>query len=134
MVGRPALDRLGLHREVTPNETGHRVVSRKSLVRGDVIMLIDELPQRELHTDAGPAARGQGRKRFRQVIPAKTRLRRHQQRKDVTAEKHTPTIKTETKARAGVTGHNVRYVLAFGLAGAIIAFLIIGLYFYGFQF
>ncbi len=26
------------------------------------------------------------------------------------------------KARAGVTGHHVRYVLAFGLAGAIIAF------------
>ena len=26
------------------------------------------------------------------------------------------------KARAGVTGHNVRYVLAFGLAGVIIAF------------
>jgi hypothetical protein len=30
------------------------------------------------------------------------------------------------------TGHNVRYVLAFGLGG--IAFLIIGLYFYGVQF
>lgn len=26
------------------------------------------------------------------------------------------------KARAGVTGHNVRYVLAFGLAGIIVAF------------
>jgi hypothetical protein len=26
------------------------------------------------------------------------------------------------KARAGVTGHNVRYVLAFGLAGVIVAF------------
>ena len=46
----------------------------------------------------------------------------------------TPSTKTKTKARAGVTGHNVRYVLAFGLTGAIIAFLIIGLYFYGFQF
>jgi len=45
-----------------------------------------------------------------------------------------PTIKSTTKAGAGVTGHNVRYVLAFGLAGAIIAFLIIGLYFYGVQF
>jgi hypothetical protein len=26
------------------------------------------------------------------------------------------------KARAGVTGHNVRYVLAFGLAGVVVAF------------
>lgn len=26
------------------------------------------------------------------------------------------------KARAGVTGHNVRYVLALGLAGIIVAF------------
>jgi hypothetical protein len=29
------------------------------------------------------------------------------------------------EARAGVTGHNVRYVLAFGLAGAIVAFAIV---------
>ena len=45
--------------------------------------------------------------------------------------KDVPTIKPTTKARGGVTGHNVRYVLAFGLAGVIIAFLLIGLYFYG---
>jgi hypothetical protein len=37
------------------------------------------------------------------------------------------------KARGGVTGHRVRYVLAFGLAGIIIAFIAIGLYF-GFGF
>jgi hypothetical protein len=43
-----------------------------------------------------------------------------------------PTIEPTTKARAGVTGHNVRYVLAFGLAGVIIAFLIIAVYFLGF--
>ena len=42
-----------------------------------------------------------------------------------------PTVKPTTKARGGVTGHNVRYVLAFGLGGVIIAFLIIALYFYG---
>jgi len=46
-------------------------------------------------------------------------------------QKDVPTIKPTTKARGGVTGHNVRYVLAFGVAGVIIAFLIIGLYFYG---
>lgn len=34
-----------------------------------------------------------------------------------------------TEARAGVTGHHVRYVLAFGLVGSAIAFVGIGLYF-----
>ena len=42
----------------------------------------------------------------------------------------TPPIKKNTiRTRGGVTGHNVRYVLAFGLAGIIIAFAIVGLYF-----
>jgi hypothetical protein len=36
---------------------------------------------------------------------------------------------SKNKARGGVTGHHVRYVLAFGLAGIIIAFIVIGLYF-----
>ena len=36
---------------------------------------------------------------------------------------------SKTKARGGVTGHNVRYVLAFGLAGVIIAFVVLGLYY-----
>lgn len=39
-----------------------------------------------------------------------------------------PVVLSGDKARAGVTGHHVRYVLAFGLAGSIIAFLVIGLY------
>jgi hypothetical protein len=30
-----------------------------------------------------------------------------------------------TQARAGVTGHNVRYVLAAGLAAVIVAFVIV---------
>jgi hypothetical protein len=29
-------------------------------------------------------------------------------------------VKTTTEARAGVTGHNVRYVLVFGLGGAVL--------------
>ena len=37
-----------------------------------------------------------------------------------------PVVKTATPARAGVTGHNVRYVLLFGLGGVIVAFLIVG--------
>ena len=35
----------------------------------------------------------------------------------------------KTRIRAGVTGHNVRYVLGFSLAGVIIAFLAIWIYF-----
>jgi Hypoxia induced protein conserved region len=38
-------------------------------------------------------------------------------------------VLSETEARAGVTGHHVRYVLAFGLVGSAIAFVGIGLYF-----
>ncbi len=41
-----------------------------------------------------------------------------------------PVVLSEDNARAGVTGHNVRYVLAFGLAGSIIAFVAIGLYYF----
>jgi hypothetical protein len=32
---------------------------------------------------------------------------------------------SEVRARQGVTGHNVRYVLAFGIAGAIVALMLI---------
>ena len=33
-------------------------------------------------------------------------------------------VRTTTEARQGVTGHNVRYVLAFGIAGVVIVFAI----------
>jgi hypothetical protein len=45
-------------------------------------------------------------------------------------EDDVPVVISGNKARAGVTGHHVRYVLAFGLASSIIAFVVIGLYFY----
>jgi hypothetical protein len=35
------------------------------------------------------------------------------------------------RARQGVTGHNVRYVLGFGLAAIIVAFIIVYLIFFG---
>ena len=41
-----------------------------------------------------------------------------------------PVKVSQTKARAGVTGHNVRYVLFFGLVGVIVAFITLGV-FYG---
>jgi hypothetical protein len=40
-----------------------------------------------------------------------------------------PIVKSADDARAGVTGHGVRYVLGFGLAGAILAFVVCGVYF-----
>jgi hypothetical protein len=43
-------------------------------------------------------------------------------------ENDVPVVLSKDEARAGVTGHHVRYVLAFGLAGSIIAFALIGLY------
>jgi hypothetical protein len=36
-----------------------------------------------------------------------------------------PAVVTKTEARQGVTGHNVRYVLGFGLAAIVIAFVVI---------
>jgi len=38
----------------------------------------------------------------------------------------TPTILTTDEARQGVTGHNVRFVLGLGIAGAVIGFMVIG--------
>ncbi|HUQ35360.1 MAG TPA: hypothetical protein VM144_03185 [Aestuariivirga sp.] len=40
-----------------------------------------------------------------------------------------PVVETTTEARAGETGHNVRYVLLFGLGGVIVAFAIVFWYF-----
>jgi len=40
-----------------------------------------------------------------------------------------PVVKSTDDARAGVTGHQVRYVLGFGLAGAVLAFVVLGVYF-----
>lgn len=37
-------------------------------------------------------------------------------------------LKSPTSARQAVTGHNVRYVLGFSIAGVIVAFLIIATY------
>ena len=45
------------------------------------------------------------------------------------AKDHVPISITGNEARAGLHEHRVHYVLAFGLAGGIIAFLAVGLYF-----
>jgi hypothetical protein len=41
-------------------------------------------------------------------------------------ESPVPTVLPTDQARQGVTGHNVRYVLGFGLAGAVIGVVVIG--------
>lgn len=38
-----------------------------------------------------------------------------------------PDTLSTNRARGGVTGHYVRYVLGFGLAGIIVSFMIMGL-------
>jgi hypothetical protein len=43
--------------------------------------------------------------------------------------KDAPIVITGNEARAGLHEHRVHYVLAFGLAGGIIAFVAVGLYF-----
>jgi hypothetical protein len=45
-----------------------------------------------------------------------------------TSSPQSPT-KTTVRSRGGVTGHNVRYVLAFGLAGVILSFIVIAIFF-----
>lgn len=44
------------------------------------------------------------------------------------SEQH-PVVST-TRARQGVTGHNVRYVLGFALVGTIVAFAVIWLVYF----
>jgi hypothetical protein len=41
-----------------------------------------------------------------------------------------PIVMTGVRARQGVTGHKVRYVLGFGLAGAIIALTLLYLFYF----
>lgn len=44
-------------------------------------------------------------------------------------EAHHTVVLSDDEARSGVTGHNVRYVLAFGMTGVIAAFAAIAIYF-----
>ena len=45
----------------------------------------------------------------------------------VSSELYKRTVVTTQQARQGVTGHNVRYMLAFGLAAVVVAFTVIWL-------
>ena len=40
-------------------------------------------------------------------------------------------VESTTEARAGVTGHNVRYVLVFGTVGVAVLFAALLIYFFG---
>jgi hypothetical protein len=69
----------------------------------------------------------------RQDEAVRANYRREEVReKRLSEEQASPSLsptKTTVRTRGGVTGHNVRYVLAFGLAGVIIAFVVIAMYF-----
>ena len=54
--------------------------------------------------------------------------RREDQVSDPDAKR--PIVVSKVRARQGVTGHNVRYVLGFGLAGAIIALTVVYLFYF----
>ena len=43
------------------------------------------------------------------------------------ARRVAPTVLPADQARQGVTGHNVRYVLGFGLLGTIVVFVVLGI-------
>jgi len=40
-------------------------------------------------------------------------------------------VESKTEARQGVTGHNVRYVLGFGVAAVIVLFVIVYIFYFG---
>lgn len=42
----------------------------------------------------------------------------------------TPITKSTPEARQGTTGHNVRYVLGFGVIGAVVALAVVYLWFF----
>lgn len=48
---------------------------------------------------------------------------------DANRQRPQPPMPT-TRARQGVTGHNVRYVLGFGIAAIVVAFLILYLVYF----
>ena len=59
--------------------------------------------------------------------------RREEIREKLQSGERTPPPSSNTntvRTRGGVTRHNVRYVLGFGLAGVIIAFIVIAIYFW----
>ena len=56
--------------------------------------------------------------------------REHQEHQVSDPDAERPIVMSEVRARQGVIGHNVRYVLGFGLAGAIIALTVIYLFYF----
>ena len=46
-------------------------------------------------------------------------------------EQRATIVKPKVEARQGVTGHNVRYVLGFGLAEVVIAFAVLYVVYFG---
>jgi hypothetical protein len=57
--------------------------------------------------------------------------RNRQRESDVNVSAGDAPVRSTTQARQGVTGHNVRYVLGFGVLATIVAFAVVyGYYFH----
>jgi hypothetical protein len=67
------------------------------------------------------------------ACPASAGSRLQKQEVAMTDERSTEdrTVLSKNEARQAVTGHNARYVLGFGLAGVIVAFVVIYAIYFG---
>jgi hypothetical protein len=74
-----------------------------------------------------PETRGTGTCGFALFHPRTQRKRREAVMPDV---ENNRVVETPAEARAGVTGHNVRYVLAAGTIGVAVLFAIVYVYFF----
>jgi hypothetical protein len=63
------------------------------------------------------------------LVPCEDQAPKENSMKNVTGALALPGALFTDKARGAVTGHNVRYVLGFGLAGIVLAFIIVALSF-----
>jgi hypothetical protein len=70
----------------------------------------------------GTEKQQQALRKFNERRPASAGIQRSTDR---SADERTRQPVPALRARAGVTGHNVRYVLAFGLIAVVAAFLIV---------
>ena len=57
-------------------------------------------------------------------------MERHRKHHVSDSDAERPFVLSGIRARQGVTGHNVRYVLGFGLTGAIIALMALYLFYF----
>jgi hypothetical protein len=113
-------------------ESGHAVTA------GDItrIPAVPECRVAERQHPLLPAEPGAGAKRCREMQDHVRTPRRDLMQQNLHSDDRSasgtaePTVVPTNRARQGVTGHNVRYVLALGTAGVIAAFAIIFMFYF----